>query len=591
MPSAPRLERATAAAVLVPALSVALVVVLGWLSLIGAPAFGLCAVALAVASYFGAGPEALALLRGDLAAARAAMRALRSEPLSVAALALSLAAVALSILATHLLPVWAWDTLGYHLPIVHDALSTGTVREIPTHIPYVNAYPRLVDLAFVAWRLSVGREAWVELAQLPFLPAAVLAIAAIAARGGVPTPRALASGSLFITVPVAMLELPSGYIDIAVAALVLSMILFITGPLSRGTLILSAIAAGFLLGSKPSAPPIVAAALLVLLVRSHRSGVLGQGIAASLVAALIGSGKYVENLVVRGNPIWPVELALGPLRFPGEVAMSELTVAGLVEPYRSMGWLGRVTSSWTAFPETFIYDMRLGGLGPLFNLGLLPVSICVLGFVLFRPAARARFAPVALPITLVVVLTLASPGAHWARYTLAVPGALLALSAVALEGLERRARWAAMVALVLLSGSGMMLSWRGLSAGGPDLFTLATLSQEARLRAFSMDEQELDWRDARESVGPGEAFAYDRSYGLPGRLVRDDGGSRVLYYPEDEPTFASLDAWLRRERVRVIVLADPGTASLARAHPERFSERFRSLYPAWQACAVFDVRD
>lgn len=608
-PGEQRLLRATATAVLVPLLSLFIVIGLGAVSALAALPFVIACLAVAGLAHVatrGLPPS------GDAQAIREGLAALARDPVSLAFALVASVALGLAVLSTYLLVPWAWDAVGYHLPIVHDALATGTLREVPTNVIYVNAYPRLVDLSFIAWRISVGTEDWIELAQLPFVPAAVLSIATIAARGGVPAHRGIAFGALFLAIPVAMLELPSAYIDVAVAALALASFTFVTAPLARGTLVMSALTAGVLLGSKPSAPPIVALALLTLLFRCHREKLFKQGLFASIGALAIGSSKYLENLARHGNPIWPVELRLGPLVFPGDVAMAELAVTGLPEPYHSMGWLGRVASSWTALPDRYIYDMRLGGLGPLFLFGLLPAALLALVAARrpdhdrsARPGSseaaglprasrhiadlRERLAGVALPIAAVCIAALMSPGAHWARYTLAVPGALLALAAVMLEGLPTRARIAGSLVLLALAAWGIGVSFPGLSAGGPDLFTLAAMGEDERMRAFAMDEQELDWDRAREAVGPGEAFGYDPSYGLPGRLVRRDGASRVAYFSEASPTWEALDRWLTEEHVRVVVLGDPGSAELARAHPDRLRERFRSLYPSWQPCAVFDV--
>ena len=135
---------------------------------------------------------------------------------------------------------------------------------------------------------------------------------------------------------------------------------------------------------------------------------------------------------------------------------------------------------------------------------------------------------------------------------------------------------------------GIALGERGLASEGGHLHEVAFLDRDARLARVGLDEQELEWDRAREAVGPGEAFGYDPSYGLPGRLVRRDGRSRVVYLDDAAPDLAMLLAWLDAEGVRVVALGD-ASSELARSHPERFHERFASAYPSWQPCAVFDV--
>src|SRR6185369_11131693 len=135
-------------------------------------------------------------------------------------------------------------------------------------------------------------------------------------------------------------------------------------------------AAGLTLGTKPSAPPLVALACLIVLVRAYRRTRIGEAVLAVGAALAIGSWKYVENLAVHGNPIWPVQIHLGPISIPGLATMDELASMGLRPPMRDHGWLRRLFESWTTvFPDRYVYDMRVGGFGPLVVLVLVPATI------------------------------------------------------------------------------------------------------------------------------------------------------------------------------------------------------------------------
>ncbi len=592
MPEASGCERACGVAVLFPALAIFIIHVLGAMNAIAPWPWVLATISSAVIALVGGGAASLAVLTRDFIVIRDALSKLVRAPSAMAALMVGTSALVLAVIATYLLVPWAWDSLGYHLPIVHDALQTHTLRHVPTSVVYVNVYPRLVDIFFVAWRLSLADETWVELGQLPFALGGVVAIATIAARANVPVWRGLAFGALWLAVPVAMLELASVYVDIAVGALVLLSFALATGSMRPGNILVTGVAIGLLLGSKPSAPPIAALAMATLLWRSHRNRLTGYGLIGCLLGASIGIWKYVENILEWQNPIWPADVRIhGISIFAGKAAMSELATSGLREPYVSQGWLGRVMSSWTALPDTFVYDMRIGGFGPLFTFALLPLAL-VLPFVSrARPEWRAALRPVTLPVALILFASLASPGAFWARYTIAIPGAFLALAIAFTEALPRRARLGSEVLGVVLAGLGILLSWRGFTDGGPSLWDIARMPAEARISAYALDEQEDDWHMARERIRPGEAFGYDWSFGLPGRLFRHDGQGRVAFLEETTPTLEALLAWVREERVRVIVLGEgpTGAADTARAAPEYFRELFRSDYPEWQPCAVFDI--
>lgn len=591
-PEASGAERAVVAATLLPALAVGLVYVLSALHAITPLAWLASTLIVASATLATLARRVRATLARDAHVLGQTLRGIAGSPVLVALVATGGVSVLLATLSAGALEPWAWDALGYHLPIVHDALQSHTLREVPTSVVYVNAYPRLVDVFFVAWRLGLSDETWIELGQLPFTILGVAAIAAIARRGGVERAPALAAACLWLALPIVMLQLATAYIDLAVGALCLATFVLVTAPLRGHAELAAGVAAGLLLGSKPSAPPLVAIALLTLLVRAVRAERAGRGVLGALAALSIGAWKYLENLRDHGNPIWPVELAVGPVRLAGKVGMAELTASNLPEPYRSMGWLGRLGSSWIAQPERWVFDMRIGGFGPLFTFGLLPALVVLAIVIARRPASRASLRPVALPIGLVVLATLATPAAYWSRYTLAVPGALIALVTVAVRALRPRAQAVIAALAIGLALTGLGLSWRGLSEGGPSLFEVLSLPPEARVTAYAIDEQENEWRAARQRVGEGEAFGYDWCLGLPSRLARRDGRGRIAFFSDTHAELAPLLAFLEAERVRVVALHDgPGqAAALARAHPERFEELFVSAYPDWQPCVVFAVR-
>jgi hypothetical protein len=591
MPESTRLERACAASVILPALAIGIVYVLGAARALHLAPFLAVTLFVAFAALAVGGTTAWAVLWGDAIAVRDAVRELVREPPSVGAVTIGAIAVVLAAFAAYLLAPWSWDSLSHHLPIVHDALQTGTLRRIPTSVVYVNTYPRLVDVFFVAWRVALSDDTWIELGQLPFAIGGVLAIATIAERAGVPAGRALALSSLWLAVPATMLLLASASVDVAVASLVLLSFALATASPRPGTIVVAGVAIGLLLGSRGSAAPIAIVAAILLLVRASRANEIVWGALASGVALAIGVWKYVENWIEWGNPVWPTDLRLGPIALPGKVSLSALVTAGMHEPYASEGWAGRLVSSWTALPSSFAYDMRIGGFGPLFTFALLPLAIAVPVAAWRSPVLRARAWDVAIPVGLVVLTTIASPGAHWARYTLAIPGALLALAIATTGALPRTWRITAEAGAVALAAIGLIASWRGLSAGGPHLFELARMAPHDRVSARGIDDQEVEWQRARQRVGRGEAFAYDWSYSLPGRLWRSDGTGRVAFLPVTTPTFDELTRWVSLERVRVIVLGvgPTGAADTAREHPERFRLLFRSAHPETQAFEVFEV--
>ena len=571
-PPRPTRDRLLAAALLALLLPILEVRLLGLGHGLTRPGMALAIVGTSAALAAIAGGDARCCLGRD---ARSSARVLAATLTGTLAVWVGLTALALAGLAAYLLPPWTWDGFNYHLPIVHDALRTGTLRVVPTHIPYVNAYPCAVERFFLACRLLLGDDTWLDFCQTPFALAGCLGVAGLAHRRGASAPRAAAYGALFLAVPVVMLQLATAYVDVAVAALLVLGVYFATGPRTRVDLALWAVATGLLLGSKPSTPPAVAILAVFVVARGIRGRDVGPALAACALVALLGGERYLENVVRHGNPIWPIGLHLGPISLPGPAPGGPMFLLGLPEPYAHYGWLHRLLASLAAMPERYIYDMRLGGLGPLVAFGLGPLVV----------VTAPRTWRGAGAVALLALAAVASPAAHWMRYTLALPAALLAHVAVISERWPRRTRRFVDLGLAALAALGVAQATPGLTNNGVSLATLLALSPEERAPIVSVDGHEALWIGARRLVGPGEAFAHDASFTFPGQLWTGDPRAGLVFLG-DAPAPADADAALERDHVRVLVAGDglPGAAAV-----ERDPARYRALFRCpVDRCTVYE---
>jgi hypothetical protein len=554
-------DRAVLAGVLGVALPIGYVrglSVFGWIA--RGPLLGATLVGGAVAAAI-AGPRAR---RQALADARSAgglaLRALTTG--STAPLAwVGIGSLACSAVAAWRFAPWAWDALGYHLPIVNDAIATHSLRTIPTNIPYVNAYPRAVETFFVAVRSLLSRDTWIDFAQAPFGLLACVATSAFARRCGASPARSAAFGFALLCVPLVMLQLATDYVDVAVAALLAASVYFATGPeLSLAALGSWMLATGLLLGSKPSMPPVVALLAFVVtarvaLVRGPRFA-LAFALAAGVAVLAIGGETYFANFVAHRNPIWPIAVDVGPVHFPGEDLAGPLFVQGLPPELAHASWARRVLISLFVEPRDYIYDMRLGGLGPLSAWGLFPLAV----------VAVVRSPRRTWPVLLLAACALASPAAHWMRFALALPIALLALSAIAVT--SPRWRVTADVALAALATVGIVRALPGLNAGGG-----------------GVDGHEALWSAVRETIGPGESFAYDSSFSLPGQLTCADGRAGAPIYLGDARTADDVDRALAEGKARVVLAGDSAvTAEAIHRSAEHYRLAFRCPL---DACDVF----
>lgn len=582
-------DRACAATVLSLTFPMALVAILGGLWSLRHETVLVATLLLAGLGIVDAGREGRHLALLDLRAALGTLRRAATGGAWAAAFAVGAVSLGVATGAAYLLVPWAWDALGHHLPLVHDAIQTGGLREVPSSNPYLNTYPVAVHLYFVWWRLLLPDDTLVDLAQLPFGLAACLAVATAARRGGVPAPRAVALSLLFLAIPVTALQLASNYTDVGYAALLLLGVYFATGRLERAGAAFGAIALGALLATKPSAPVSVAIILSVTLLRAFRLKRVPLVLMMAAAVLALGSPRYIGNYLSYGNPIWPVQVQLGPVTLPGEVPLDTILDNQIPEPYLHYGWLGRTVGSWLAWPERYSYSMRIGGFGPLFIFALLPLALAA---VRWRPARK-----VLLFVALVAAATLATQWAHMTRHTLALPAALLVLAAAVSQGWRPRPRTMADLGLAALAAWGFYLAAPGFT--GPSqlsLTALARLPAAERPAAFGgIDGHEQRWREARAFIGDGEAFGYDRSFGLAGLLWRPDGRGRVAYLPDSVRSPEGFFSWLREEHVRALVLGDvaPYFGPFVRSRPERFVKLFDCpvLRGAYEACAVYLVMD
>ena len=499
----------------------------------------------------------------------------RRWPVSLSTLpVLGVAAFALVVvtLAAYFLPVWQWDALGYHLPYVNFALQRGTFADIPVDVAYVSTYPHVVEHVFIAWRALIPDDRLVELAHLPFGLVGATAVGVIAYRQGARA-SAVAAGAVWLTLPAVFLQLPTNYVDVASAALLLTAIAFVLSSVDSTRVMLSAIALGMFLGSKPSAPLAAVLVFSALAVAAWRSGLRTIAIAA-VVVLLLGGESYLTNFVRQGNPVWPVRIDLGPIHLPGRFPMSDLLASGAAAP-RTQGSLAmRVFDSWTTiWPAVPAFDMRVGGLGVLILVALPFALISVI---------RQRSVVVAL----VFVATLATPDPAVARYVLAFAGLVLAFAVPTIDH-PRVGKFVHVSALVLVAlgaAHNVYVAYPGLIGEGPPLRAYVDMSDYERRRAVGADGVPTPFLDAVARVGPGEIAVFDETAYLPYLAWPPDLSRDAVRIPDDA-TAEEADRLVHADDVRLLIVGDDTVAgSVVRRDPARFIRIFECKS---STCAVY----
>lgn len=374
------------------------------------------------------------------------------------------------------LPIVDYDGLALHgAAVAHWVRSAGLGESGLS--PMVDAAP-LGPAAISAWTATFRSDLdWMFLTPLGFVAIGAAAVAQLARRFGASAWDAALGAVVFAALPVVALQATSGYPDLAAASSVVAAWALWAEVLARGSLwradadarhqradrrdlVLMGIALGLATAARPAnlaaAAMVIALALAITAVRLREPSASTPSIAvlarrAALVVVpllVLGAYWYVRNAVGHHNPLYP--FAIGPLEGLGSVERL------LVAPNRPDvltdvgGRVAQTATSWIAdlSPSTYSVDQRLGGLGPIFPLLLLPAS-AILVISDRRTTVRATFG---LALALLVVL----PAPWWSRGTLFLPAvgaAALAAVATATPGRRRTALLAATLALTVVGAA------------------------------------------------------------------------------------------------------------------------------------------
>jgi hypothetical protein len=502
-----------------------------------------------------------------------------SAPLLVVAAGSMFAAI----IAARWLPVWQWDALGYHLPYVNFVLVARGFDAVPDDMPYVSTYPHNVEILMIALRALLPDDRLVDVAQIPCALFGAIATAGIARRVGASPPAAMAAGAAWVVVPAVFLQMPTDYVDVACAAFFLSASYFAMAAWSadsprdlRKALVLGALALGLYLGTKPNAPlsgAILALCFFVAGIRGRAYGVL------ALVAALLvaGSETFIVNAIHHGNPVWPVRVQLGPIVLPGTESMQRLLESGAAAPHLrgSMPW--RILRSWTSLTSPPVFDMRIGGFGPLV-LTAIPAALITL---VTQPHGKRAAAWGAVAASVV------APDPAVARYVMAFPALCLALAAPRISAVPARLRpW--LGALVGAIGVVQVAyAWPGLIGEGPPLGAYASMTDDERARAVGANGLPGPFMDLRKRVGPGETFAFDQSLDLPYLAWESDLRYRAIWIPASLRS-SQVEDFIEREHIRVLAVDEGSpTGAWLQANPDRFPKVFQCK---GAPCSVFARR-
>lgn len=494
--------------------------------------------------------------------------------------AVAVGALGSALLSAYWLPIWQWDSLGYHLPFVNFVMQDGGIAGLPLDVGYLSTYPRNVELLFTAMRATLPDDRLIDIGQIPFGLMAAAGTVGIARELGASRTAASTAGVLFLALPAVFLQLPTNYVDVGTAAFFILALFFLLVAPTAKTLVLAGLCIGLFMGTKPSAPPQAALLGVVLLARAQRASLLRVGLGALVFGLALGAEAYLVQLIRHGNPVWPAVVKIGPWELPGTISVNELlsSGAGAQKVHGSMPY--RIVASWTSWSAAPYFDMRVGGLGQAFWIAF-PLALWGL-------IRRRSVLLVALSC-----ICLVTPDPAVVRYVFQFPALVLALAAAELcywrertDGWSRTARQAASSSLVGLAAAcgayQLYYAFPGLTGEGPLLWDYAGMTWSEREGAVGANGRPTAFIEARQRLQPGEVAVYDKAFWLPYLMWRSDAANRVVRLP-DQVSEAEARALLDRPDTRLIAAGKDQPV-----WPVLLARRdYRVLFECREPCSVY----
>jgi len=378
---------------------------------------------------------------------------------NVAIAAGALCTVAAFVLAL-LLPIGAYDALGYRLPAVAQWLDAGAVVWVEGDDPLRNGYPLGLEVLEAVLFRAFGSPSAVDAVSSVFVAAGAASLCGFARTLGLGRAAARLTAGLFLLVPMHLLNAPSGYADAALAGALVCLLVAVARFVHRegeqgGSALDLGVAASLVIALKPHGFAFAALSLAVgAVLRARARGLRAALVELAPVALLATPGLFfaARNVAMTGNPVYPLEVRVaGHVLFAGQASLDGILTPDYNVPaqLRALPALLRPMWVWLQ-PEgpARSFDDRMAGFGYAF----VAVGLPALAFAAAR-LARRRGARPGLGIVLVLTLVCwgVQPFAFWPRFTSWLWGAAALAIALLVRELDARARPQAALAVAGLA--------------------------------------------------------------------------------------------------------------------------------------------
>jgi len=522
--------------------------------------------------FIAARKEMLASLRDLGQAVRDVLKTIDSETVPKILALLTAATIIWIIFIAVIYPPIEWDGLMYHLPAVGHYMQQQSLADPPLPMGLVderrvdpshsiNSFPKNMELLFLWTAIIPGNDTLVDLVELAFGLAGVIAVYALARRLGVDRNWSICAGLLFFLTPVVIAQSRSSYIDLGNSVLILAALALLyqkNGKRRLDEVVVAGIAAAIVVGAKWSGL-IFLPILFFMLVgqrlywnRLLRLPGLHRVPTESLLflgpSAFFGAYWYVKNWILyHHNPLWPFTVSLlGKQVFGGLVTQEDVLKLTFPIQFKNLNMAQMLWWSWREIGiSDYMNDIRPGGLGPFwFILGLPAIFYVSRWIIKNRDWAQASIFLAA------GTMLLLHPTNWWTRFTLFIAG-LGAICFAMVRASERRHEVTRLVDIMLIAilvystGVSFTINYyqpdkiAALLHRRPDLRTSAAVRPEIVSQAYDYIAKKTVDKPANIAFGSRLEFTYP----LWGPRFRN----RVYYLePRDYPS------WIRQLRAKKI---------------------------------------
>jgi len=285
----------------------------------------------------------------------------------------------------YLFPPYSHDALMYHVPAASYFFQAGKIYDsVVTNIRWIRLYPKNLELLFLWQMVFLRSDILINCTQVIFLLFGCAALFGLNRKLGVSRDIALFSASIFLFTPLVIQQSTLAMSDVAFASLFFITLNFLSEKSLKHAW-LGGCSGGIMLGVKGTGILFACSIMSFIFAQSifRRNRLSKKKIAAFLIPlVLLGGFWYLKNLVLHGNPIFPVPVTCGKYTlFRGQKNLSvhDISERDIPEALASFSRWMRVWRSWQEFNFVkYAYYYKGGGFGPLFFIFFLPNLIYAL---------------------------------------------------------------------------------------------------------------------------------------------------------------------------------------------------------------------